>query len=90
MRIKWIAIRLGIEKVLLKNNLMIAVFISDPDSGFYRSSLFVSIMNYVNKKPQQMRVKQKVSKLSLTVTDVKSVNTAIAVLDDIVRSAWNA
>ena len=44
VRIKWIAVKLGIEKILLKNNLLIANFISDPGSQYYRSSLFVSVM----------------------------------------------
>ena len=34
VRIKWLAIKLGIEKILLKNNLLIANFISDPDQHF--------------------------------------------------------
>ncbi|HUV01713.1 MAG TPA: transcription-repair coupling factor [Bacteroidales bacterium] len=86
VRIKWIAVKLGIEKIFLKNNLLIANFVSDPNSGFYRSSLFVSIMNYVNRKQKQMRVRQKESKLSLTVTDVRSVKSAIRILEDILNS----
>jgi len=83
VRIKWIAVRIGIEKVLLKNNLMIAYFISDHNSHFYRSSKFVSIMNYVNRKQQQMSMKQKGLKLSLTVNDVRSVRAAIRILNEI-------
>ena len=30
VRIKWLAVKLGIEKILLKNNLLIANFVSDP------------------------------------------------------------
>ncbi len=86
VRIKWIAVRLGIEKILLKNDLLIANFISDPDSDFYRSSLFVSIMNYVNRHQRQMAVKQKEAKLSLTVTDVRSVKAAILVLNEMVTA----
>jgi transcription-repair coupling factor (superfamily II helicase) len=85
VRIKWIAIKIGIEKILLKNDLLIAYFISDPDSQFYRSSLFVSIMNYVNRKPKQMNMKQKASKLSLTINEVKSVKTAIRILKEILE-----
>ena len=85
VRIRWIAIRLGIEKILLKNNLLIANFISDPKSAFYHGSLFVSIMNYVNRKPYQMTVKQKESKLSLTISDIQSVNSAISVLKKILQ-----
>lgn len=82
VRIKWIAGKLGIEKILLKNNLLIAFFISDQNSSFYRTPLFVSIMNYVNKKHKQMTMKQKGSKLSLTISDVRSVKAAIKVLKE--------
>jgi transcription-repair coupling factor (superfamily II helicase) len=81
--IKWLAIRLGIEKILLKNNLLIANFISDPGSGFYRSKTFVSIMNHVNTHQKRMSVKQKASKLSLTITGIVSVKSATMALKDI-------
>ncbi len=90
VRIKWIAIKLGIEKILLKNNLLIANFVSDHNSQFYRSSLFVSIMNYVNRKHRQMNMKQKGSKLSLTVADIKSTRSAIRILNDILADFKNS
>ena len=86
VRIKWIAGKLGIEKILLKNDMLIAYFVSDPKSDFYRSALFVSVMNYVNKKQKQMRMKQKETKLSLTVSEVKSVKSAIGILKEILES----
>ena len=86
VRIKWIAIRLGIEKILLKNNLLIATFISDPESHFYKSHQFVMIMNYVNKKHKQMSMRQKESKLSLTIHNISSVKSAIQILNDILES----
>jgi transcription-repair coupling factor (superfamily II helicase) len=88
VRIKWIAVKLGIEKILLKNNLLIANFVSDQNSNFYRSSLFVSIMNYVNRKQNRMNMKQKTARLSLTVSDVKSVKSAIHILNEILTSAY--
>lgn len=86
VRIKWIAVKIGIEKILLKNNLMIANFISDQGSHFYRSAIFVAIMNYVNRKQKQMSMKQRESKLSLTVNNVTSVKAAIKVLTEILES----
>ncbi len=80
VRLKWIAMGLGIEKVLLKNNLLIAYFVSDPESAFYRSSLFVMIMNYVNHRQKKMSVRQKDSKLSLTIPGISSVRSAINTL----------
>ena len=90
VRIKWIAIKLGIEKILLRNNLLIANFVSDPNSGFYRSALFISVMNYVNRKQKQMSVKQKGLKLSLTINDVRSVKAAIKILNDIMENFNNS
>ncbi len=93
VRIKWIAVQIGIEKILLKNNLLIAYFVSDNTSGFYQGSVFVSIMNYVNRKRQRMSMKQKESRLSLTISEVKSVRSAIDVLTEILvdnnKSAWS-
>jgi transcription-repair coupling factor (superfamily II helicase) len=86
VRIKWIAVKLGIEKILLKNNLLIANFVSDHNSQFYRSALFVSIMNYVNRKSHRMNMKQKAAKLSLTVSDVRTVKGAIHLLNEILAS----
>ena len=83
VRIKWLAIKLGIEKILLKNNLLIAYFVSDHNSKFYQTALFVSIMNYVNRKQSRMNMKQKAAKLSLTVSDVKSVKVAMQILIEI-------
>jgi transcription-repair coupling factor (superfamily II helicase) len=87
VKIKWSAVRLGIEKILLKNNILIANFISDPQSDFYRSPLFISIMNYVNKKHTQMKVKQKETRLSLTINDVPSIKKGIRILNDIFESS---
>jgi transcription-repair coupling factor (superfamily II helicase) len=86
VRIKWIAVKLGMEKIFLKNELLIANFISDPESLFYRSQLFISIMNYVNRFPGKISVRQKESKLSLTIRDIKTVKSAIQVLDTILNS----
>ena len=79
-----IAVKLGIEKIMLKNNLLITNFISDHNSKFYRSAIFVSIMNHVNKKQSRMNMKQKATKLSLTVSEVRSVKSAINILNEII------
>jgi transcription-repair coupling factor (superfamily II helicase) len=85
VRLKWLAMKTGIEKILLKNNLLIANFVSDPKSRFYHSTLFVSIMNYVNRKQNRMRMKQKESRLSLTIDNIPSVELAIKVINDMLE-----
>ena len=83
VRLKWIASQTGIEKVILKNNTLIANFVTDQSSQFYRSPLFVSVMNFVNRKQGNMTIKQNNSKLSLTVREVTSVTQAISLFSRI-------
>ncbi len=85
VRLKWIAIRLGMEKIMLRNGLMIASFISDKDSAFYKSTLFVRLMNYVSRRSGVMSVRQKESKLSLTVKNITGVRDAIRMLTTILE-----
>ncbi len=89
VRVKWVAVRIGIEKILLKNDLLIAYFVSDQDSSFYRSKVFISVMNYVNMKRRKMDMKQKGNRLSLTISDVISVKSAIKVLNEILSASIN-
>ncbi len=65
--------------------MLIANFISDPKSRFYRSDLFISIMNFVNKGQKKMTIRQTESRLSLAIGDINSVGSAIQVLEKIYR-----
>lgn len=87
VRLKWAAARTGIEKVILKNNTLIANFVTDQSSQFYRSPLFVSVMNYVNRRQSNMSVKQNNNKLSLTIRSVTTVVQAIDLFTEIL--AWH-
>jgi len=83
VKIKWAAMKTGIEKIILKNNTLIAGFVSDPGSPFYKSPLFATVISRINNYPQKMRVKQKDFKLTLTVSDVKSVEEVLDILKNL-------
>ena len=76
VRLKWVSSRIGIEKVILKNNSLFANFVTDQSSQYYRSPLFVSVMNFVNRKKGNLTVKQNNNKLSLSVSGITSVSQA--------------
>lgn len=57
---------------MLKNDLLIANFVSDRILLF-REVPCSSRMTYVNRFPGKMSVRQKETKLSLTVRDIRSV-----------------
>lgn len=86
VRLKWSASKLGMEKIILKNGIMIISFLSESRSPFYSSASFVNLMNYINRRQNIMKMRQKENKLSLTVSNIQTVSAAASILDGMCRS----
>ena len=82
VRLRWEAIKLGMERITLKNRKMICYFPSDARSPYYQSDAFGKILKYVQLYPRQCRMKED-GKLTLTFDPVLSVNEAVGLLKDI-------
>lgn len=83
IRLRWIAEKLGFEKILLKNDRLIGYFVSNPNSHFYQSEVFSKILKYVQKNTNRVRLKEDKSKLSLTLKNIESVEDANKGLSDL-------
>lgn len=79
VRLRWLAIELGFEKVMIKNNTMVIHFISNPDSLYYQSATFMSILHYVQKQQQHFQLKEG-KKLTLIVKKMKNIDQALHTL----------
>lgn len=82
VRLRWLALELGFEKIILKNNIMVLHFISDKNSNYYQTSRFINILQYVQKHPSSFKVKEE-KKLTLTVKKIKNIAQAYEVLNKI-------
>ncbi len=84
VRIKWIATRIGLEKLILKQGKMIGYFISDQQSNFYQSNRFIKVMQFVQHNGNICKLKEKDTKnglrLLLTFDNVKSVSKALELM----------
>lgn len=87
VKLKWIASRLGIEKLILKNGKMLGYFIQNQESSFYQSKVFGALIQYVQKNPKVCTMKEKKTRnglrLILTFEDIKSVQQAIESLSGV-------
>lgn len=83
IRLRWLAKKVGFEKIVLKNERLIGYFISNPESEYYQSGAFSAILGYVQKNPATCRMKETESRLSLTFRNISSVAAAIRVLKGI-------
>lgn len=80
IRLRWMARELGFEKIILKNGRLSGYFISNPDSPFFQSETFATIIDYIRDHPGRCQMKQVKDRLRLTFRDVNSVNAAISVI----------
>lgn len=80
IRLRHLAVKLGFEKITLKNGLMILYFITNPESIYYQTPIFTSIIKYVQSRPKLFKVKESNRRLSITVNNVNNISRAISVL----------
>jgi transcription-repair coupling factor (superfamily II helicase) len=84
--LRWKAIHLGMEKIILKNKKMICYFVPDQKSGFYQSPEFIQIVQYVQKGGSKGQMKEAKGKLTLTFPNVPNVETADYILKEVIAS----
>ncbi|WP_029037577.1 transcription-repair coupling factor [Salinimicrobium xinjiangense] len=84
VRIKWIASKIGLEKIVMKQGKLIGYFIADQQSRFYQSKAFTRVLQYVQTHPHSCTMKEKKTRsglrLLLTFEKVISVDKALKVL----------
>ena len=74
---------LGCEKIFLKGGNMSLYFVSNSNSAYYRSSAFDKILNYIAANPRHCNLRENKGKRSMVISDVKSVEQGITILEEI-------
>ena len=80
VRIRQTGQKLGFEKIIIKNGVMIAFFISNPLSNYYRSDRFAKILENVTLNPRLFELKQNDNKLRIFVRNVDTISKAYDIL----------
>ncbi len=80
VQLRWLAMRLGLSKILLKHNKMFCYFMADDSAIYFNSSVFSGILNFVNQHSTICRLKEQTDKLTLQIEPVKSIHKAYEIL----------
>ncbi len=84
VRIKWVAITLGLERVVMKKNRFVGYFISDQQSDFYQTDTFGKVLDFVQKYPQKVKMKEKQTRnglrLLITIENATNVEHILQIL----------
>ena len=85
IRIKWVATKVGIEKLVMKKGKMIGYFISDQKSDYYNSKRFQQVIQFVQKNSAICVMKEKqtpaVLRLLLTFDNAKTTRKALELME---------
>ena len=65
IRLKWLASKMGLEKLIIKNKKCLGYFLSDQQSDFYQSSVFNQILIGIQKQPKKYSIKEKQTRSGL-------------------------
>jgi len=84
VKLKWLAVKIGLEKVIMKQNTLVGYFISDQNSSFYQSENFTKVLHYVQNHSQSIKMKEKQTRkglrLLITFANIKNVDNALQVI----------
>ena len=76
VRIKWLATKLGFDKIVMKQGKLIGYFVRDQNSLFYQSDHFTRILKYVQANPKLCSIKEKQMRQGLRLLmSFKNINT---------------
>ena len=83
LRIKWLALPLGIERITYKQGQVKCYFIADQSSKYYESDIFSHLLQYIQKHPEKLALKQTPKHLLLRVQGIDSLKSLTELMNQI-------
>ncbi len=80
VRLRREAIRLGMERVKVKNGLMIVQFVGEQNSPYYKSETFMTLLQRVTAEPDRFVLRPKGLKLAMTIRRVEDIESGYNIL----------
>ena len=80
VRIKWAARHIGFAKLIIKGGKLIGHFAAENNSDYYQLPIFSSVLNYLQRNPRKVQVKQKGEKLTFVAADITALDQVYDIL----------
>ncbi len=80
VRLRWLAVSMGFERILFKQQALRCYFVENQESAYYSSTLFSSLIRYVQSHPGNCRLKETRGRLQLSFEPVRSMKQAFGIL----------
>jgi transcription-repair coupling factor (superfamily II helicase) len=81
LRLKWLASKMGLERLIIKNKKCVGYLLADQQSPFYQSAIFNQILLSVQNQPDQFSIREKETRnglrLLLVVNQAQSIKNLL-------------
>jgi transcription-repair coupling factor (superfamily II helicase) len=85
IRLKWLATKLGVERIIIKNGKMRCYLVQNQESPFYKSDIFGKILNYLSQYPVGSSMKQTAQHIILEFSTFKNCIEAKDKLEHVLK-----
>jgi len=89
IELKWLALDIGFEKIVIKNGIFLGYFPQNPQNKFYQSDRFKKIINYLSINPEYAQLKEKYTDkgnlLFMRKDNITSIDEVNLLLIDIMK-----
>ena len=85
LRLRWVAKKIGFERIILKNDRMRAYFPSKADSPYYNTDAFQQALGYLKSNFGTCEMIENKGKLSMRIKNIISIEGALGVCKSIIK-----
>ena len=79
--LRWLAQKIGLERLVIKSEKLVGWFIADSNSPFYQTEVFTDLLKRIMNMGQGYRLIQKQDKLRLVIEPITNIREAYKKLD---------
>ena len=83
LRIRWIAKKIGFERIILKNGKLRCYFLDNPKSPYYESPYFPKVMDHIQNSKKKCTLKQSGNSLILVYDNIKTMHETEMIFKEI-------
>jgi len=83
LHLKWVATKLGIERIIIKSTKMRCYLIQNQESRFYESKIFQKILDFISQQRHGASIKQTNNHIILEFSQIKNTAEARTKLNEI-------
>ena len=83
LRIRWIAKKIGFERIILKNGKLRCYFLDNPKSPYYESPYFPRVMEHIQNSKKKCTLKQSGNSLILVYDNIKTMHETESIFKEV-------